>query len=128
MTDFLLAKSELCQQKAFSPLNQFRTSTQSIYDPGWLPYRIASFVIGKPLWWTLQQLSLVSSDDGGGSETDAQRWKKVKGDYVVVSLLEQAAAAVLHKQESKAGLSLADSLYTFDGFKKEFGKCASTLR
>jgi charged multivesicular body protein 7 len=121
-TNVLLGKSELRNTKAFFPLQQFRTSTQSIYDSGWLPYRIASFVIGKPLWWTLQQLSIVGSDDAGGSESDAQRWKKVKGDYVVVSLLEQAAAAVLHQQESKS--SLADSLYDFDGFKKEFGTCA----
>lgn len=121
-TNALLGKSELCYIKAFFPLAQFRTSTQSIYNPGWLPYRIASFVIGKPLWWTLQQLSIVSSDDAGGSESDAQRWKKVKGDYVVVGLLEQAAEAVLQHQES--GSSLADSLYDFDGFKREFGTCA----
>ncbi|KAI0688626.1 Snf7-domain-containing protein [Cytidiella melzeri] len=120
----IVRKAELCHLKTFFPLSQFRTSKQSIYDPGWLPYRIASFVIGKPLWWTLQQLSIVSSEDGAGSESDAQRWRKVKGDYVVVSLMEQAAEAVLHKQEAKAGLSLADSLYGFDGFKREFGTCA----
>ncbi|KAI0093725.1 Snf7-domain-containing protein [Irpex rosettiformis] len=116
--------SELCEQKAFFPLNQFRTSKQSIYDPGWLPYRIASFIIGKPLWWALQQLSIVSSDEGAGSESDAQRWKKVKGDYVVINLVEQAAAAVLHQQEFKTGLSIHESLYSFDGFKREFETCA----
>lgn len=104
-------------------MTQFRTSKQSIYDQGWLPYRIASFVLGKPLWWALQQLSIVS-DDAGGSENDIERWKRVKGDYVVVSLLEQAADAVMRKQESKAGASLADSLYNFDSFRREFGTCA----
>ncbi|KAI0345138.1 hypothetical protein BDW22DRAFT_1001391 [Trametopsis cervina] len=116
--------AELCQIKAFFPLNQFRTSKQSIYDPGWLPYRIASFMVGKPLWWALQQLSIVSSDEGGGSESDAERWRKVKGDYVVVSLMEQAAESILHKQQAKAGLSLADSIYDYDSFKREFGTCA----
>lgn len=55
-----------------------------------------------------------------------QRWKRAKGDYVVVSLLEQAADAVLRKQEDKAGASasLADTLYSFESFKKEFGACA----
>lgn len=124
LTNTLLGKSELCNQKAFFPLKQFRTSNQSIYDPGWLPYRIASYVIGKPLWWTLQQLSIVSPDDGGGSESDAQRWKKVKGDYVAISLVEQAATAIVHQQESKTGLSVHEALYTFDGFKREFGTSA----
>lgn len=35
--------------------------------------------------------------------------------------MEQAAAAVIHQQGSKAGLSIHESLYTFDGFKREFG-------
>lgn len=72
----------------------------------------------------MQQLSIVSSDDAGGSESDAERWKRLKGDYVVVNLLEQAADAVVRKHEAKAGVSLADSLYNFDSFKRTFGTCA----
>lgn len=116
--------AELCRMKSYSPLQQFLTSPQSIYDPGWLPYRIASFVVGKPLWWALQQLSIVGSDDALGSEGERERWKKVKGDYVVVGLLERAAEAVQAKQEEEAGLSLADSLYSFDGFKRQFSRVA----
>ncbi|EKM55225.1 uncharacterized protein PHACADRAFT_161171 [Phanerochaete carnosa HHB-10118-sp] len=113
-------KTELCQQKSYFPVTQFLSATQSIYDPGWLPYRIASFVVGKPLWWALQQLSIVGSDESYGSSGDSERWKKVKGDYVVLSLLERAAEAVLAKQESKSSVSLADSLYNFEGFKKAY--------
>ncbi|KAJ3552379.1 hypothetical protein NM688_g4178 [Phlebia brevispora] len=116
--------AELAESKAYYPLSQFLTSAQSIYDPGWLPYRIASFVVGKPLWWALQQLSVVESDHAGGRGGDAERWNKVKGDYVVVSLLEQAADGALRKQQVKTGISLADSLYNFESFKKEFaGDC-----
>ncbi|KIP08752.1 hypothetical protein PHLGIDRAFT_29423 [Phlebiopsis gigantea 11061_1 CR5-6] len=112
-------KAELCQQRSYFPLSQFLNATQSIYDSGWLPYRIASFVVGKPLWWALQQLSVVSSDDTYGSE---ERWKKVKGDYVVLSLLERAAAAVLAQQMPKTGVSLAESLYNFDSFKAAYAE------
>lgn len=69
-------------------------------------------------------MSIVGSDDAGGSDNDAERWKKIKGDYVVVNLLEQAAEAVLRKQQDKAGVSMADSLYNFDSFKREFRDCA----
>jgi len=102
-------------------LTQFLTDTKSVYDPGWLPYRIASYVIGKPLWWALQQLNVVNPEEYvGGHAGDSERWRKIKGDYVVLSLVERAADGVLRKQEAKTGISLADSLYKFDSFKKEF--------
>ena len=91
----MLVKAELCRHKSYFPLSQFLNATQSIYDPGWLPYRIASFVVGKPLWWALQQLNIVGSDEHYGSSSDLERWKKVKGDYVILSLVERAAAALL---------------------------------
>ena len=113
-------KTELCQHKSYFPLPQFLNATQSIYDPGWLPYRIASLVVGKPLWWALQQLSIVGADDSYGSAGDAERWKKIRGEYVVLSLLERAADAVLAKQEAKSGINLADSLYNFESFKRTY--------
>lgn len=112
-------KTELISSKAYFPLSSFLTSTQSIYDPGWLPYRVASYVVGKPLWWALQQLSIVGDDDSA-HVSNAQRWSKVKGDYVVRSLLEQAGDAVLRAQEANTGLSLASTLYNFETFKREF--------
>ncbi|KAI0064539.1 hypothetical protein BV25DRAFT_1881811 [Artomyces pyxidatus] len=114
--------AELASTRALIPLTQFLSTAQSVYDPGWLPYRIASYVIGKPLWWALQQLSIVESDEGG-HEGDAERWKRVKGDYVVLDLVERAAEHVLAKQRSQAA-SLADTLYNFDAFRTEFADSA----
>lgn len=121
LTPNSLAKAELTEAKSYVPLNQFLTDTKSIYDPGWLPFRIASFVVGKPLWWALQQLNIVNSDEYvGGHASDSERWRRIHGDYVVLSLLERAAEGVLQKQQAKNGVSLAESLYKFDGFRKEF--------
>ncbi|KAH9935034.1 uncharacterized protein B0H18DRAFT_1082745 [Fomitopsis serialis] len=92
--------AELCTSRTYFPLSDFLNSTKSIYDPGWLPYRIASYVVGKPLWWALNNLTSYS-----------EQWKRVKGDYVLLSLLERAADNVLLRQRSKGALSLADSLF-----------------
>lgn len=115
-----LAKTELATAKQIFPLAQFMNSTQSIYEPGWLPYRIASYVIGKPLWWALSQAGVVSSGD---DESDSVRWKKVKGDYVVLALLEQAADAVTARQ-TDVGVNLADALYDFTSFRSAFAEHA----
>jgi charged multivesicular body protein 7 len=61
----------------------FQASTQSIYHPGSLPIRVASYLVGRPLWWALEQLSIV-----GDGESEEKRWKKMQGDYVVMPLLE----------------------------------------
>lgn len=99
------------------PLSQFLTSQQSVYDPGWLPYRLASFVVGKPLWWAMQQLDIVRSED---SYTEAEMWKKIEGDYVMLGLVVQAADT-LETMRDGVGLSPADNLYTFEDFRREFG-------
>ncbi|OCH92214.1 hypothetical protein OBBRIDRAFT_818381 [Obba rivulosa] len=104
---------------AYYSLSEFLSSSKSIYDPGWLPYRIASFVVGKPLWWALEQMSLVDSEDISSS-SDRERWKKIQGDYVVLSLLERAADSVIQHQREKFSGLLADQLYNPEGFKKEF--------
>ena len=108
----------------YYPLSQFLESTQSIYDPGWLPYRIASFVLGKSLWWALQQLNVVPDETAGGHESDTERWNKVKGDYVLRSLVEKAGERILEQQKLSPGISLADSLYSFESFKRKFASCA----
>lgn len=111
----------MCSSKAYVSLSDFLNSTQSIYDPGWLPYRVASYVVGKPLWWALKQLSIVSADEPIlGDISYGEKWKRVKGDYVVVSLLERAADSVIARQRSKGGLSLADALYNLESFREEF--------
>jgi charged multivesicular body protein 7 len=92
---------------------------QSVHDPGWLPYRVAAFVIGKPLQWALHQLSLSSAED----ESDTERWNRIKGDYVLVGVAECAADAVLALQRAR-GVSLADTLYSFDSFRATFAASA----
>ncbi|KAF9791219.1 hypothetical protein BJ322DRAFT_436391 [Thelephora terrestris] len=114
--------SELHEEKAYIPLNQFLTATQSIYDPGWLPYRIASYVIGKPLLWALQQTGAVGSGDV--IESDTQRWKRVKGDYVLRDLVESAAQGILAHQRTKESGAYAEKLYTVESFKREFSSAA----
>ncbi|KAF8480603.1 hypothetical protein JB92DRAFT_2766282 [Gautieria morchelliformis] len=93
----------------------FQASTQSIYYSGSLPIRVASYLVGRPLWWALEQLSIV-----GDGESEEKRWKRVQGDYVVVPLLEQAANAVLEYHRSEPHLSISDSLRNLDTFRAEF--------
>ncbi|TFY63276.1 hypothetical protein EVJ58_g3334 [Rhodofomes roseus] len=113
--------AELCASKAYFSLPDFLNSAKSVYDPGWLPLRIATYVVGKPLWWALKQLSIVSSDDSVlGDASYNEQWRKVRGDYVLLSVLERAADNVIQRQWSKGALSLADSLYNAESFRREF--------
>lgn len=41
-----------------------------------------------------------------------------------VDLVERAAENVLAKQDGRTGVSLAETLYSFEGFKEEFGSMA----
>src|SRR6266576_1735995 len=104
-------------------MSYFLDTKESIYDPGWLPARIAAYVVGKPLWWTLEQLGIVGEDGfftpghrSQGSYDDKAWW----GEYVIVSLVERAAESIIDRQRSKAS-SAADNLYDLEGFKTEFG-------
>ncbi|KAF8350578.1 Snf7-domain-containing protein [Amanita rubescens] len=114
---------ELRASKTFIPMSYFLDTKESIYDPGWLPTRIAAYVVGKPLWWTLEQLGIVGEDGfftpghrSQGSYDDKAWW----GEYVIVSLVERAAESIIDRQHSKAS-SAADNLYDLEGFKAEFG-------
>lgn len=111
----LLVKAELQRDRTLFPLSQFLTSQHSVYDPGWLPYRIASFLVGKPLWWAMEQLEIVRPED---AYSEAEMWKRVEGEYVLLGLVERAADAV---EASSGGLCLADKLYTVTTFRKAFG-------
>lgn len=111
----VLVKAELQRNRAFVTLSQFLTSQQSVYDPGWLPYRIASFLVGKPFWWAMEQLDIVRSED---AYSEAEMWKRVEGEYVLLRLVERAADTV---DASLGGLCLADRLYTVTTFRKAFG-------
>lgn len=122
----LPSKTELRANHCFIPQSEFLTAKDSIYNPGWLPGRIAAFVIGKPLWWSLEQLGIVGDEGLLGSSTSgspkATAWW---GDYVVVSLLERAADEVLRMQREKVG-GVSDMLYTFEGFRTAFGPILAT--
>ncbi|KAG9318852.1 Snf7-domain-containing protein, partial [Chiua virens] len=107
--------AELQRTRAFVPLTQFLTSQQNVYDSGWLPYRIASLLVGKPLWWAMEQLDIVRSED---AYSEAEMWKRMEGEYVLLRVVERAADAV---DVSLGGLCLADRLYTVTSFRKEFG-------
>jgi len=111
--------TELVNSHDAVPLHQFLTMLKSVHDPGWLPYRVAAFVVGKPLHWVLHQLNLSSAED----ESDTERWNHVKGDYVLVGVAERAADAVLALQRAR-GVSLADPLYSFDSFRATFAASA----
>jgi charged multivesicular body protein 7 len=92
---------------------------QSVHDPGWLPYRVAAFVIGKPLQWALHQFNLISLED----ESDTERWSHIKGDHVLVCVVERAADSVLASQRARH-VGLADTLYNFDEFRATFAASA----
>ncbi|KAH8995358.1 hypothetical protein EDB92DRAFT_198022 [Lactarius akahatsu] len=111
--------TELVNSRTAVPLQQFLSASQSIYDSGWLPYRVAAFVVGKPLWWALRQLNVLGSDD----ESETERWKHSKGDYVLIGVLEHAADSVLASQRAR-DVSLADTLYSFDSFRATFAASA----
>jgi len=113
------SKSELHSTRALFPLSEFLSSKRpSIYDPGWLPKRIAAYVVGRPLWWTLEQLGIVGEEGiiDGGSNRNAS-WQ---GPYVAISLVEEAAADILDKHHEKMS-SPGDALYTRSEFSKVFG-------
>ena len=116
------SKNELCASNVLVPLPTFLGSKQSIYDPGWLPARIAAYIVGKPLWWTLEQLGIVGED--GLLTPRARGNEEWWGDYVFLPLLERAADALITKQQSRA-TSVADHLYDLPSFRKEFGSALS---
>src|SRR5712671_950370 len=115
----LLAKTELVNSRSAVHIQQFLSMSHPVHDPGWLPYRLAAFVVGTPLRWALSQLNLIGSDD----ESETERWSRIKGDYVLVGLVELAADTVLASQRVQS-VSLADTLYTFDSFRATFAPSA----
>ncbi|KAF9454637.1 hypothetical protein P691DRAFT_754563 [Macrolepiota fuliginosa MF-IS2] len=111
--------NDLRSRKILISLHKFMASKTSIYDAGWLPYRIASFVVGRPLWWALEQVGIVGDEGVLTSISHSQKETDWWGEYVFVEHVERAADAVLSLQESKT-TGPADALYTLDGFRKSF--------
>ena len=77
------------------PLEPFLSSSASIYEGGSLVGRVADVLIKRSFWWALEHLNLVSSE---ATESAAAKWKRVAGDYVVVSVLKVCHAPPNIKQ------------------------------
>ncbi|KAL5529742.1 hypothetical protein ACEPAG_5727 [Sanghuangporus baumii] len=121
---FAAVISELRDNQSLIPLDEFMNSATSVYYRGSLAYRAASYALGKPLWWALEQLSLVDSES---VEPETSLWKKVKGRYVVLENVEKAADAVTEVLRQNVTLSPADSLYSFQAFRRQFGQMGAVL-
>jgi charged multivesicular body protein 7 len=79
-----------------------------------MPARILSYVVGKPLWWALEQLGAISEERHSPSKE-----KDWRGEYVVRVLVEKAADEVEARQKEKYE-GVSGGLYSLEGFKKEF--------
>ncbi|GJJ11076.1 hypothetical protein Clacol_005307 [Clathrus columnatus] len=110
--------TELSTLNVTMPLNTFLNSVESIYYTGSIAGRVASYLVGRPLWWALKQLNIVGE---ASSESDEKRWKRVQGNYIFIPLLEEAADAVLKHYDSLPSHSLTDTLYDLDSFRAEYG-------
>jgi charged multivesicular body protein 7 len=111
----------LSEDRSLIPLSPFLSSARSVYAADPLLGRVASTLVGRPLWWALQQAGVVSTDD---SETDARRWRRLAGDYVVLGLVENAAERVLDHQATLDHGSASDGLYSWADFRKTFAGVA----
>ncbi|KZO97862.1 hypothetical protein CALVIDRAFT_554340 [Calocera viscosa TUFC12733] len=117
---------EMLESSSLYPLAPFLSAPNPIYpisDSTSLPWRIASTLVGQPLWYLLSQLRLVG-DPLPAEESTAARWKRAKGKYILKANLEKAADAVLNHERSNAHVSITDRLYTPASFQKEFGDLA----
>jgi charged multivesicular body protein 7 len=93
------------------------TTKESVYDPGWFSTRIVKYVVGKPLWWALEQMGIVTEENGTGSvSSDSKDWW---GEYVVLGLVEKAADAVVEMQRSRT-VDVSSALYSMEGFRQTF--------
>ncbi|EJU05330.1 hypothetical protein DACRYDRAFT_46449 [Dacryopinax primogenitus] len=114
---------EMVESSSLYPLMSFLTSPYSIYDTSSLPWKTATYLIGKPIWWAMGQLRLVG-DRIPADESVASRWKRAKGKYVIKANLEKAADAILEHEQSKSHLSIVDRLHNAASFLKEYREVA----
>ncbi|KAG6860404.1 hypothetical protein C0995_011523 [Termitomyces sp. Mi166 len=114
--------TELQSSKVLIARSEFLNARKSIYDPGWLPARLAAFVVGKPLWWALEHMGVVGEEGflGGGTTSRSQKDTAWWGEYVFVPLVEKAADAILERQAAKVG-GAGDRIYSMVTFRHEFG-------
>ncbi|KAF6763991.1 hypothetical protein DFP72DRAFT_956150 [Ephemerocybe angulata] len=117
--------SELHASHSFYPLAEFTSLKSSIYSTHSLPIRIASYVVGKPLWWALEQMGIVGEEGILGSSTRDHKGTAWHGDYVIIALAAKAAETIQEMQRDIVA-GPADSLYSFESFRKTFGVSLDT--
>ncbi|CAE6455999.1 unnamed protein product [Rhizoctonia solani] len=116
LTSLSTSTTSCAASAPFIPLKRFLDLSGSIYLPeSGLAYRAASAIVGRPLWWALQQTGLVGDDVIG------ETW----GDFVVLANVEAAAKRVIDFQRTKGGIGPASALYTFTSFRQTFGELAA---
>ncbi|KAL7412628.1 hypothetical protein BDY24DRAFT_341439 [Mrakia frigida] len=115
--------NEMVSDQSLLPLSSFLSSTASIFSVPSIPFRIASTLIVSPLWWGLQQLNIVASDEYVQSST-ASRWSKAQGKYVVKSTLEKAASNIISHFQTLPHSSITDMLFSTTSFRSTFASKA----
>ncbi|KAH6918418.1 hypothetical protein BKA70DRAFT_1247141 [Coprinopsis sp. MPI-PUGE-AT-0042] len=112
--------AELHDSNTFVPIVDFMGRTTSLYATRSLPVRVVSYVVGKPLWWALEQAGIVGEEGMFGSGTrNRNQGTSWYGGYVLVPLVETAGDAVIEMQAGRSG-SPADALYSWRAFGKVF--------
>lgn len=117
-----LAQTELQLTNTFFSQREFLAASSSIYSSGWSPTQILTYVLVKPLSWTLGRLGIL-----GDSNTSTRDSRSCFGDYVTVGLVERAADEVL-KILSHQTPDLAGSLYDFESFRETFASAVPTSK
>lgn len=116
---------DLAASRHLIPLREFLNSNVPITGPATqtgsrIPSArsVASFVVGKPLWWALGQLGVTGSGaDDDTEQSDIREWARAKGQYVVWENLQTSTDQVLSHHFQSGRLSPLDSLYTLTSFK-----------
>lgn len=117
-----LSSSSSSATPPFIPLSAFVSAQTSIYHSQTsVPYLIASYLVGKPLWWALEQLGIAGEDGLLPTSSSKQSTKSWHGDYVLLNLVQNTAAQIITQQQNAT--TPADNLYTFDGFRTTFASC-----
>ncbi|EEB92150.1 hypothetical protein MPER_09385, partial [Moniliophthora perniciosa FA553] len=69
-----------------------------------VPSFILYYAAAKALWWALEQAGVVGNDS-------------------ITSSINSTFSLVMQRQRDKAGVGPGDALYTFESFRREFGRC-----
>jgi len=121
----VLSELSSSQPPRIISLKQFMASSTSIYHTDGLAWRIASYVVGKPLWWALEQMKLTHEEN-----VQAPSWNKLAGDYVFTETLENVADAIISKwRESASSLgTLSECLHSLETLVSQFATIGLSVK